>query len=195
MTFFIFRPPLATSLTDRLVEWLTQSTYRQPLSILQFVRFGSAETGGHNLPLAGRGYMGAQLNSKADDDDAKESFSAYLEYNKILRTWFVAFGIGGPAIFLANAPLATRLSEQGELRWVSSLFLCGAACQVGGAFLNKVVNWYVYESAHPEAEKAVWQYRWANYLVERFWIDITLDSLTITFFGIAAWQLLTAFAP
>jgi hypothetical protein len=69
----------------------------------------------------------------------------------------------------------------------------GAACQVGGAFLNKIVNWY--ESAHPAAEKGLWQYRWANYLVERFWIDVALDGLTIIFFGMASWQLLTAFAP
>jgi hypothetical protein len=40
--------------------------------------------------------------------DGKEELSAYLEYNKILRSWFVAFGVGRPALFLINAQLGKR---------------------------------------------------------------------------------------
>lgn len=43
-----------------------------------------------------------------DDYDASESYSSYFEYNKILRTWFVAFGVGGPALFLINESIAKK---------------------------------------------------------------------------------------
>jgi hypothetical protein len=51
-------------------------------------------------------------------DDGKDELSAYLEYNKILRSWFVAFGVGGPALFLINAQISKILADKGELRYV-----------------------------------------------------------------------------
>ncbi len=36
--------------------------------------------------------------SPNDEKIAAGSFAAYSEYNKTLRTWLVAFGIGGPAL-------------------------------------------------------------------------------------------------
>ena len=80
------------------------------------------------------------------EEDVAGTFQAYAEYNKILRTWFVAFGIGGPAFFLVNDKLAGALVKEGQLRLVVSLFLAGAAAQILGAFLNKLANWYVYQS-------------------------------------------------
>jgi len=34
-------------------------------------------------------------------DEASGHFGNYAEYNKLLRTWFVAFGIGGPTLLRA----------------------------------------------------------------------------------------------
>jgi hypothetical protein len=45
--------------------------------------------------------MGTRGKSRLEED-AVGTFQAYAEYNKTLRTWFVAFGIGGPALFLVN---------------------------------------------------------------------------------------------
>jgi hypothetical protein len=133
--------------------------------------------------------------AKPEQDDASDAFGAYLEYNKILRTWFVAFGVGGPALFLVNEKVAERLAKIGELKYVATLFLIGAAAQIGGALLNKTANWYVYRSAWGDPETKHWRYKFANWLVEQFWIDVLLDIATIVCFGIAAWQLLTSFAP
>ena len=41
--------------------------------------------------------------AETENDERKEYFSAYTEYNKILRTWFVTFGVGGPLLLLANS--------------------------------------------------------------------------------------------
>ena len=126
-------------------------------------------------------------------DDASDSYVTYLEYNKILRTWFVAFGIGGPALLLVNKDAAQRLATLGELTWVAGLFLAGAALQIFGALVNKTANWYVYQSVHDEQNKSRIQYVVANFIIEQFWIDVFLDFLTAASFGWATWLLLTAF--
>lgn len=129
-----------------------------------------------------------------DKDDATDCFGAYLEYNKILRTWFVAFGIGGPALFLVNEKIADRLAKLGELKYVATLFLIGATAQILGALLNKTANWYVYKSSWRDEQSKHWKYAVANWLVEQYWIDLVLDIATIICFGMAGWKLLTAFA-
>ena len=48
--------------------------------------------------------------TKEEEIDSTSSYATYLEYNKVLRTWFVAFAIGGPALFLANETLGKRLA-------------------------------------------------------------------------------------
>jgi hypothetical protein len=127
------------------------------------------------------------------EEDVAGTFQAYAEYNKILRTWFVAFGVGGPALFLVNDKLADALVKAGQLRLVVILFLAGATAQVAGAFLNKVANWYVYQSMVSEGADGI-LYAAADWFVNQFWPDILLDIGTIAAFGYAAWLLLTVFA-
>lgn len=127
-------------------------------------------------------------------DDAGDGFNAYLEYNKVLRTWFVGFGIGGPALLLVNNNIAKSLVEAGQLRDVVFLFLIGTTAQVLGALLNKIANWYVYIGTVDTSLKGSRRQRFADWLIGQFWIDIAVDVLTIVSFGYAAWLLLTVFA-
>jgi len=125
--------------------------------------------------------------------DGKEELSAYLEYNKILRSWFVAFGVGGPALFLINAQLGRRLAESGQLAQVSGMFLVGAGSQVVGALINKTSNWYVYRGARDPVYQTKRRYWFCKWVVVQFWLDIALDLIAVTAFGFATWQLLTVF--
>lgn len=93
-----------------------------------------------------------------------------LEYNRVLRTWFVAFGVGGPALFLVNEKLAKSLATAGQLRLVVSLFLAGATVQVLGALLNKVANWYVYICTIDPKLKGSLRQRFADWLISQFWM-------------------------
>jgi hypothetical protein len=127
-------------------------------------------------------------------EDAAGTFQAYAEYNKTLRTWFVAFGVGGPALFLVNEKLTQALVQAGQLRLVVILFLVGATAQVIGAFLNKVANWYVYQSMVNSEADGTLMHRACEYFVNVFWPDILLDLGSIASFGYAAWLLLTVFA-
>ena len=36
------------------------------------------------------------------DIDVSNFYATYLEYNRVLRTWFVGFGVGGPVLFLVQ---------------------------------------------------------------------------------------------
>lgn len=123
-----------------------------------------------------------------------DELSTYLEYNKVLRSWFVAFGVGGPALFLINPAIAKTLVSKGELTRVSILFLLGAAFQVAGALINKACNWYVYRGANDRPFQDLIRYKVSMKLVRQFWIDLTLDVLTIIAYGLATWDLLMVFA-
>jgi hypothetical protein len=129
-----------------------------------------------------------------EPDDVSDSYATYLEYNRALRTWFVAFGVGGPATFLVEHGLAERLVAEHRLREVVVLFLSGAGAQVLGALINKVANWYVYSSVIDDEHGHSLKYRIAEWFAAQFWIDVALDVVTIGVFGYAAWLLLTVFA-
>ena len=127
------------------------------------------------------------------DVDPEGIFEAYAEYNRILRTWFVAFGVGGPALFLVNDTLAAALEKAGQLRLVVLLFLTGASLQVLGAFLNKVANWYQYQYRIRD-KKAGLERPISRWYINQFWPDILVDMGTVVAFGWAAWLLMTVFA-
>ena len=127
------------------------------------------------------------------DVDPEGIYAAYAEYNRILRTWFVALGIGGPALFMVNDNVAAALKQAGQLRVVVLLFLAGATAQVLGAFLNKVANWYQYQYRIRDKQAGL-RRRISRWYVNQFWPDVLLDIGTIGTFGWAAWLLLTVFA-
>jgi len=122
-----------------------------------------------------------------------DNLEKYTEYNKVLRSWFVAFGVGGPAIFLINDEVRNKLIETGEIKVVVFLFLFGATVQISIAFINKVINWYVHQGNDEEFVKTI-RYRWSETITNWFWLDIVTDLLTFGAFGCAVWKVFTAFA-
>jgi hypothetical protein len=136
----------------------------------------------------------ASTPAKPPEEDPADSFSTYLEYNKVLRTWFVAFGVGGPALFLVNDKIAQQLAKANLLREIAALFLLGAAAQIIGALFNKISNWYVYMGGYQARVRETWQYKGSVWFTEAFWFDIVVDVITIACFGAAAWEMLTMFA-
>ena len=131
---------------------------------------------------------------EGDEYDSSGSYAQYAEYNKVLRTWFVAFGIGGPALFLVNEGVARQLAAVGYLKYVATLFLIGAGAQVFGAFINKVANWYVHQGFTSEGGSRALKHRFAAWVVDQFWVDVVLDLVTICVFGYAAWLMLAVLA-
>ena len=121
-------------------------------------------------------------------------FESYAEYNRILRSWFVAFGVGGLALFLVQSPAREALLASGQTRTVVILFLSGVTAQIVVAFLNKYANWYCYYGEDNPAFLRSPLYRFWSRIASQFWIDIILDILTVVCFLAAIGVLFNIFA-
>jgi len=116
---------------------------------------------------------------------------AFDRYEKVLRTWFVAYGIGATILFMTQETLRATLLCHPLGRWVVGLFLIGVLVQVIQSAFYKMCMWELYydEAQKNEAEKD--EERCPCLLdlskrVERSHrIGIIFDSLTIVLFGIA----------
>src|SRR5579863_7876767 len=76
----------------------------------------------------------------------KDLFANYSEYNKVLRTWFVTFGLGGVSVFLINDKLGTTLKASGYMPVIVYAFLVGCALQILIALINKNCAWHAYNT-------------------------------------------------
>ena len=121
-------------------------------------------------------------------------FESYAEYNRILRSWFVAFGIGGLAMFLVEEKLRNALIGSGAARLVIVLFLCGVALQILVAGLNKYANWYCYAGEDDAAYQRTAAYRFWSGVARQFIIDIVVDVATALCFFAAIGTLFSVFA-
>jgi len=118
-----------------------------------------------------------------------EYFNIYNEYNKITRSWFVAFGIGGPVLFLANATLFKDFMNLPQKGWIVGLFLVGLSAQITIALINKWANWNIYSKLNSgEDMRAINESYWGR-LAKMFKIDVGLDLLTMGAFGLAIYLL------
>jgi hypothetical protein len=121
-------------------------------------------------------------------------YEGYAEYNRILRSWFVAFGIGGLAMLLVEERLRTALIGSGTARLVVALFLTGVALQILIAGLNKYANWYCYAGEDDAAYQRTAAYRFWSGVARQFIIDVVVDVATAVCFFAAIGLLFGVFA-
>jgi len=135
---------------------------------------------------------GRTRKTKADAQREEEGFYAvYSDYTKTLRTWLVAYGVGGPVLFVTQDMIAKPVIESGKAFWIVCLFLVGVAAQVFIALVNKYVNWYLYNKADPTQPRNENVHRRVDWLSERIGLDVSMDIISIVAFGWAtAWVLL-----
>ena len=132
--------------------------------------------------------------AKVSEKKKDSYYSTYAEYNRALRAWFVAFGVGGPVVFLVNQDLGTKLSEVDALMPVAILFLVGAAAQILVALINKISMWCHYYGEANRKFKKTCRYQAARSVGKQFWIDILLDVVSIVAFAIGILIVFSAYA-
>jgi hypothetical protein len=115
----------------------------------------------------------------------QEFLNSYSEYSKTLRTWLVAFGIGGPVLFLTHDAAWHSLANSGSAFYVGNLFFSGVAAQVLMAFINKAIMWSLYCGEVLPNFKLTRRYKIADRLSEAFWLDVSFDVVTMILFSIA----------
>ena len=116
---------------------------------------------------------------------AGEYYRVYEHYAHLLRTWLVAYGIGGPVILLTRPEIWMKNISPGYAKFVGVLFLVGVVLQVLLALINKTVAWICYYGGTKETCKPKWWYKCAYRVSEMFLIDFIVDLLTIVLFSIA----------
>jgi hypothetical protein len=121
-------------------------------------------------------------------NEREEYFKAYSEYSKVLRTWFVAYGIGAPVLLLTNDTIAKVIKTSGGSKEIAAFFLAGVALQVSLAALNKMSMWGLYYGELQSAFKQTRRYKACFWFSEQFWIDLAIDLVTLLFFIVATWR-------
>ncbi|HEV2801147.1 MAG TPA: hypothetical protein VGW12_11660 [Pyrinomonadaceae bacterium] len=114
-------------------------------------------------------------------------FPSYSEHAKTLRTWFVAYGIGGPVVLLSSDKAWNSLVLSGCSPYIGFLFLTGGIIQILSALLNKHSMWLLYleEAAggkKPDNERSL-IFKLADWYSVQTWIDVLSDAYTLILFG------------
>lgn len=121
-------------------------------------------------------------------------YAPYAEFSKTLRTWFVAYGIGGPVVLLSSDTAWARLVEARCSPIVGLLFLIGVFFQIIAALLNKHAMWHLYfeeeDSRLQNSDKKykhAFVYRLSYWYSDQNWMDVFFDLYTLVFFGWATY--------
>jgi hypothetical protein len=119
-------------------------------------------------------------------------FANYAEYSKTLRSWLVAYGIGGPVLFLMNEDAPAKISESPHLSLIVTLFVAGVALQILLAFINKWAAWQMYKGACIEDHQISKTYKIWDWINSQSWIDFIIDFCVLVSFSVATWLVLKA---
>lgn len=106
--------------------------------------------------------------------EAESYAAAYRQHATTLRNWLVAYGVGGPALFLTNDTLRNALKGSGFLQLVGWTFLLGVALQVCLAFIDKYADWICYQRCMNPA----WPPSCASRLAT-WWVDANAPSILV----------------
>jgi hypothetical protein len=109
----------------------------------------------------------------------------YSEFAKTLRTWFVGYGVGAPALVLTQDDLRRQLGESGMFPRLGWLFLSGVFLQVLLAWLYKTAMWQLYLGENDKGRRSSVWYRSANAISQATWVEVIVDLMTILLFAVA----------
>jgi hypothetical protein len=121
--------------------------------------------------------------NQPDSDVASNLFADYDKYAKVLRTWFVAYGVGGPVLLLTNEAVRDKITDSGLARCIAFAFLIGVVVQVLIALLNKTALWFCYKAERKPELRTRRHYRVANWFAYESWFEFGADLISLVAFG------------
>jgi hypothetical protein len=132
-------------------------------------------------------------NKTTKSAEIESRYQLYADYNKIMRTWLVAYGIGGPILFATNDHLNAVLICSPHAKIIVGLFLIGVGLQVLNAFINKWAGWHVYSGEYTPAYQDTKSYMFWLAINDWHWLDFLIDLSTIILFAIATVWIVSLF--
>jgi len=133
---------------------------------------------------------GSRLNRDRAHEENHAFFDAYCDYARTLRTWLVAYGVGGPVLFLTQERISAAIAASGQGRTIAYLFLLGAFLQICISLINKWANWHLYAYGDNSSAKLPWLYKVSNWIIDKFYLDIICDIGSVVSFGVATMKVL-----
>lgn len=128
-----------------------------------------------------------------DESQRTSHFQNYADYSRTLRAWLVAYGIGGPVLFVTNDKITERVAESCYASEIIVMFLLGVGLQVFLAMVNKWGAWHMYRGAGDAAYHATWRYKLWYFINEQSWLDFWIDLTSLVALGWATWRVLNVF--
>ncbi len=122
-------------------------------------------------------------------------YEAYAGFARNLRIWFIAYGVGGPVVFLTNEAAGQALLASGPDRRIAYTVLAGVGLQILLALLYKTAMWYLYLGELDDSRKSWMLYKVSEWLSDSYWIELVSDAATLVLFGWATLDVLHALTP
>ncbi len=122
-------------------------------------------------------------------------YEAYAGFARNLRIWFIAYGVGGPVVFLTNEAAGQALLASGPARRIAYTVLAGVGLQILLALLYKTAMWYLYLGELDDSRKSWMLYKVSEWLSDSYWIELVSDAATLVLFGWATLDVLHALTP
>ena len=119
-----------------------------------------------------------------------DRFQVYSDYNKLLRSWLVAYGVGGPILLATNDTLNKAFIHYKYSNYIVWLYLIGVLFQVGVAFINKWAAWQMYSGEYEVEHQNSNLYKFWDCVNDQSWIDFCADFISCGVFVAATlWTL------
>lgn len=131
------------------------------------------------------------MSSEPHHDKESDLFEDYDAFAKVLRTWFVAYGVGGPVLLLTNDTVSSKIADSGCARGIASAFLIGVGLQVLFTLLNKAALWGCYKAARDSKLRERLVYRIAEWFAYVLWLDLLVDFVSFVLFAFATYRVFT----
>jgi hypothetical protein len=109
-------------------------------------------------------------------------YQEYSEYAKNIRLWFVAYGVGGPALLLTQPALYDSISRSDDIQAVAIAYFAGVIVQILTALLYKAAAWNLHRSKERGQGRPS---RWAERVESWYWLDLVADLTTLALFAFA----------
>jgi hypothetical protein len=127
------------------------------------------------------------------------NWSNYSDYNKTVRAWFVALGIGGPVAMIAHPDLLHMLQRERVATCVVTAFFIAVACQILIAVINKTVSLQLAWADDDDVDKhkppnapsyrTTIAFRLADKVSDWWYLDVGADLISIVMFSYALYTM------
>lgn len=115
--------------------------------------------------------------------DYEHYLTPYLEHSKTLRTWFVAYGIGGPILFASQKLLIEKLIDYNCIKSVVTMMLFGTLLQILLTFISKMTSYQFYLSEIYDPHVLTRMHRLSINISKHYhWLLPLIDFITIILF-------------